>query len=54
MTVAETYLENDKIRVEFDKSTGDICRFYDKEQAKYIIDKPYSIVEIIKELNDVK
>ena len=44
MTVAETYLENDKIRVEFDKSTGDICKFYDKEQAKYIINKPCGAV----------
>ena len=40
MNVTETSLENSKIRVEFDKFTGDICKFYDKEQDKYIIDKP--------------
>lgn len=40
ISVTETSLENEKIRVELDKITGDICKFYDKEQNKYIIDKP--------------
>lgn len=33
-------VENGLVRVEFDPMTGDICRFYDKKQDKYIIDKP--------------
>lgn len=33
-------LENEKIRVEFDSFTGDICSFYDKENGEYIINKP--------------
>lgn len=33
-------MENDKVRVEFDCVTGDICKFYVKKTGKYIIDKP--------------
>ena len=33
-------LENDKIKVEFSKETGDICSFFNKETNQYIIDKP--------------
>lgn len=40
LTVTERTLENDKIKVEFDELSGDICRFYDKETEKFIIDKP--------------
>lgn len=36
----ERSLENDKIKVEFDGFTGDICKFFDKENNKYIINKP--------------
>lgn len=39
-------LENSKIMIEFDKRTGDICKFYDKEKKRYIIDKPCSAVLI--------
>ncbi len=46
MLIGETFIENSKIRVEFDKTTGDICRFYDKTNKKYIIDKPCSAVVI--------
>ncbi len=31
-------MENSKIRVEFSKVTGDICRLYDKAGQKYLID----------------
>lgn len=37
-------LENNKVKVEFDNVTGDICSFYDKESGKYIIDKPCKAV----------
>lgn len=37
MTATENVLENDYIRVEFSKKTGDIATFYDKKQNKYII-----------------
>lgn len=40
LSVTPNSLENAKIRVEFDALTGDICRFYDKEQDRYIIDAP--------------
>lgn len=36
--VTETTLENDRIRVEFDKTTGEICSFYCKDTGKYITD----------------
>lgn len=37
-------IENSKIRVEFDKLTGDISSFYDKEKEKYIISETCSAV----------
>lgn len=37
--VSENTLENSKIRVEFSKETGDICRLYDKEKGTCIIDR---------------
>ena len=40
LTATETSLENSIIKVEFDKFTGDIKSFFDKEQERYIIDKP--------------
>ena len=46
ISVTETSLENSKIKVEFDKFSGDICRFFDKTQDKYIIDKPCRAVLI--------
>ncbi len=36
----ERTLENDKIRLELDLLTGDICRLYNKEKGEYVIDKP--------------
>lgn len=39
LNVTERTLENQKIRVELDSVTGDICSFYDKETGKYIINK---------------
>ena len=39
-SVTERCLENSKIRVVFDEKTGDICQLYDKEDKKYIIEKP--------------
>jgi len=44
LKITDTSLENNKIKVEFDKVTGDIAKFYDKEGKKYIIDKPCSAV----------
>ena len=38
--VTENSLENSRIRVEFDKETGDISKMLDKATGKYIIDKP--------------
>lgn len=38
--VTPTSLENAKVRVEFDVFTGDICRIYDKEQERTIVDRP--------------
>lgn len=37
-------LENSVIRVEFDRRTGDVCRFYDKKNGKELISKPCSAV----------
>ncbi len=39
ISVTEYYIENSRIKVEFDRFTGDICKFYDKENDKYIINK---------------
>lgn len=39
MSVGPRFMENDKVRVEFDAATGDICRFYDKENDKELIGK---------------
>jgi len=40
LTVREHSLENSRIRVDFDPDTGDICGFFDKEAARYIIQRP--------------
>lgn len=40
LKVTETTLENSKIRVELSKETGDICKLYEKETGRCIIDKP--------------
>lgn len=40
LSVTENTLENSRIRVEFDKITGDICSFYDKKSDKYVISSP--------------
>jgi len=44
MKVTKTSLENSKIKVEFDEFTGDICKFYDKEHDRYIINSPCKAV----------
>jgi len=44
LSVTERSLENNKIKVEFDAVTGDICSFYDKEACQYIINKPCSAI----------
>lgn len=44
LSVTTASLENSKIKVEFDRFTGDICRFYDKVREEYIIDAPCSAV----------
>ena len=46
LKIDSTSIENDLVRVEFDRMTGDISRFYDKKQEKYIIDKPCRAVLI--------
>ena len=40
LIITERSIENNKIKVEFDNVTGDICSFYDKETDRYIINKP--------------
>lgn len=40
MEIGRTSMENDKISVEFDERTGDICRIYDKESKKTVADRP--------------
>lgn len=40
LKVRETLLENDKIRVALDETTGDICSIFDNAQGKYILDRP--------------
>lgn len=40
LTADEYTLENSLVKVEFNKVTGDICKFYDKKNGRYIIDKP--------------
>ncbi len=38
LQATEHSLENSRIRVEFDKTTGDICRIYDKEKNQTVLD----------------
>ena len=38
LSVTEHSLENDRIRVEFSRETGDICRIYDKRKEKTLLD----------------
>ena len=40
LKATETTLENDLIFLELDKTTGDICRLYDKKNGKLLIDRP--------------
>ena len=44
LSVSKQRLENSKIFVEFDPSTGDICRLFDKELNEYVIDRPCSAI----------
>lgn len=37
LSTPEGILENDRIRVEFDRSTGDVCRIYSKKAGKDIL-----------------
>ena len=36
--VTDNVLENNRIRVEFSKETGDICKIYDKDTGSYLLD----------------
>ena len=40
LQATETTLENSLIYLELDKTTGDICKLYDKKNGKYLIDQP--------------
>ena len=46
LKITERSIENSKIRITFDDSTGDISSFYDKKNDKYIIGKTCSAVVI--------
>ncbi|MBR5309097.1 MAG: alpha-mannosidase [Clostridia bacterium] len=43
-SASEYCLENSKIKVVFSPETGDICKFFDKENNRSVIDKPCSAV----------
>ncbi|MBQ8909906.1 MAG: alpha-mannosidase [Oscillospiraceae bacterium] len=40
LIATETTLENSLVSLELDKTTGDICKLYDKKTGKYLIDQP--------------
>ena len=40
LSASEGCLENSKIRIELDKNTGDIARFFIKESGRYLINTP--------------
>lgn len=40
LIATETTLENSLISLELDRTTGDICRLYDKKTGKFLIDRP--------------
>ena len=40
LTATETTLENSLISIELDRTTGDICKLYDKKAGKYLINQP--------------
>lgn len=40
LSISERSLENSKLRVEFDSTTGDISSLYDKALGEYIINRP--------------
>ena len=40
LVAKENLLENSRVLVEFDKTSGDISKMYDKKSGKYIINKP--------------
>lgn len=40
LKATETTLENSLIYLELDKTTGDICKLYDKKTGKYLINQP--------------
>ena len=40
LKIGHGFMENDRVAVEFDRYTGDVCRIYDKEQKKVILDRP--------------
>ena len=44
LTISNRTLENSKIAVEFDKTTGDVKRFYDKASGQYLISEPCSAI----------
>lgn len=52
LCVTERCMENSKIKVVFDEKTGDISQVYDKENKKYIIDKPLRAILLDETLCD--
>lgn len=44
LSITNTSLENDKIKVVFDEKTGEICSYLLKESGKHIINKPCSAI----------
>ena len=48
--VTERSLENSKIKVEFNRRTGEIAKIYDKISGKYIVEKPFGTA-ILDETN---
>ena len=44
LKITENSIENSKIKLEFDISTGEISSFYDKEKGEYVISKPCGAV----------
>ena len=44
LTATETTLENSLLSLELDRTTGDICKLYDKKTGKFLIDQPCTAI----------